>query len=80
MFQASYIFFPIQLEYNKDFLAIYNGSYDNTDMIVNLTGKMNESEFSIEGNHNQLLVVFTTNEDIGGNGFYAVIKQGEVLF
>ena len=46
-------------------------------MIAKMTGKMNESEVSIQGNHNQLLVVFTTNEDIGGNGFYGLIKQGK---
>ena len=69
--------FPIQLEDNKDFLTIYNGSNDDTDMIAKMTGKMNESEVSIQGNHNQLLVVFTTNEDIGGNGFYGLIKQGK---
>ena len=72
-----YMFFPIQLEYNKDFLTIYNTSNDDTDMIAKMTGKMNESEVSVQGNHNQLLVVFTTNEDIGGNGFYGLIKQGK---
>ena len=79
MFQSficTYMFFPIQLEYNKDFLNIYNGSNDDTDMIAKMTGKMNESEVSIQGKHNQLLVVFTTNEDIHGNGFYGLIKQG----
>ena len=69
------MFFPIQLEYYKDFLTIYNGSNDNTDMIANMTGKINGREVSVPSN--QLLVVFTTNEDIGGNGFYAVITQGE---
>ena len=68
------------MEYNKDFLTIYNGSNDDTDMIAKMTGKMNESEVSIQGNHNQLLVVFTTNEDIGGNGFYGLIKQGKFFF
>ena len=71
--------FPIQLEDNKDFLNIYNGSNDDTDMIAKMTGKMNESEVSIQGNHNQLLVVFTTNEDTSGNGFYGLIKQGEIF-
>ena len=48
-------------------------------MIAKMTGKMNESEVSIQGNHNQLLVVFTTNEDTSGNGFYGLIKQGEIF-
>ena len=65
------------MEYNKDFLTIYNGSNDDTHIIARMTGKMNESEVSIQGNHNQLLVVFITNEDISGNGFYGLIKQGE---
>ena len=73
------MFISIQLEDYKDFLTIYNGSNDDTDMIAKMTGKMNESEVAIQGNHNQMLVVFTTNEDIGGNGFYGLIKQGDFL-
>ena len=61
--------FPIQLEDNKDFLTIYNGSNDDTDMIAKMTGKMNESEVSIQGNHNQLLVVLQQMKILVGMAF-----------
>ena len=67
--------FLIQLESDKDFLIIYDGGSDQSEMITRMTGKINEtSSISIAGN--QMLVDFNTNEAIAKTGFYARIIEG----
>lgn len=67
--------FLIQLESDKDFLIIYDGGSEQSEMIAKMTGKLNEpNTISIAGN--QMFVNFNTNEAIGKTGFYARIIEG----
>ena len=67
--------FLLQLEDANDFLAIYNGGSDDSEMVANLTGSMNDTKVSISGN--QMFVVFKTNNDIVAKGFHALIIESK---
>ena len=71
------MFIFLQLEDNNDFLHIYDGGSDNAEIVVaNLTGTINETKIvSIPGN--QIFVVFTTNKEIVGKGFNALIIESK---
>ena len=65
--------FLLQLEDTNDFLDIYNGSSDDSEMVAKLTGQMNNTTISISGN--QIFLVFQTNTEIVRKGFYALIME-----
>ena len=68
--------FLLQLEDGNDFLNIYEGGRDDAKiMIANLTGTMNGTKISIPGN--QMFVIFKTNKEMVGNGFYALIMKSK---
>ena len=50
---------------------MYEGGSENGKMIANMTGNMNNIQISTP--RNQMFVVFQTNDNIGGKGFYAKI-------
>ena len=70
-----YIGFLLQLEDTKDFLCIYNGGSDNSEMTAKLTGQMNDTTISVSGN--QMFVVFKSNHEIVARGFQAVIIESK---
>ena len=67
--------FLLQLEDTKDFLCIYNGGSDNSEMTAKLTGQMNDTTISVSGN--QMFVVFKSNHEIVARGFQAVIIESK---
>ena len=67
--------FLLQLEDTYDFLDIYNGGSDDSEMVANLTGTMNYPNISISGN--QMFVVFKTNHEIVVKGFHALIIESK---
>ena len=67
--------FLLQLEDGNDFLSIYNGGSDDSEMVAKLTGQMNDIKISIPGN--QMFVVFHTNEKIVQKGFQALIMESK---
>ena len=69
--------FLLQLEETNDFLDIYNGGSDGSEMVAKLTGQMYDSKISISGN--QMFVVFQANIDIVRIGFYALIIESKYL-
>ena len=70
-----YWVFLQQLEDTNDFLDIYNGGSDDSEMIAKLTGQMNDTKISISGN--QMFVVFKTNHEIISKGFHALILESK---
>lgn len=64
-----------QLEDATDFLDIYNGGSDNSEMVAKLTGQINDTKVSISGN--QIFVVFQTNIEIVRKGYHALIMEGK---
>ena len=67
--------FLLQLEDTYDFLDIYNGGSDDSEMVANLTGLMNDTKISISGN--QMFLVFKTNNEIVSKGFHAMILESK---
>ena len=68
----------MQLEDGNDFLSIYNGGGDNSEMVDQITGEMNGIKIiSIQGN--QMFLVFYTNNDIVRKGFRALIIESKHL-
>ena len=67
--------FLLQLEDTNDFLAIHNGGSDDSEVVANLTGAMNDTKVSISGN--QMFVVFKTNNEIIAKGFHALIMESK---
>ena len=67
--------FLLQLEDTNDFLEIYNGGSDDSEMVANLTGLMNDTKISISGN--QMFLVFKTNNEIVSKGFHALIIESK---
>ena len=67
--------FLLQLEDTNDFLEIYNGGSDDSEMVANLTGLMNDTKISISGN--QMFLVFKTNNEIVSKGFHAMILESK---
>ena len=67
--------FLLKLEDSNDFLDIYNGGSDNSEMVANLTGQMNDTKISISGN--QMFVVLKTNHEIVSKGFHALIMESK---
>ena len=67
--------FLLQLEDNNDFINIYNGGSDDSEMVANLTGLMNDTKISISGN--QMFLVFKTNNEIVSKGFHAMILESK---
>ena len=65
----------MQLEYSNDFISIHDGGSDDSKMIANLTGQMNDTTISIP--QNQMFVVFHTNEEIVMKGFHALIIESK---
>ena len=61
------------MEDNNDYLSIHNGGSDDSEMVANLTGKMNDIKISISGN--QMFLVFKTNNEIVSKGFHAFIME-----
>ena len=59
----------------KDYLSIHNGGSDNSEMVAQLKGQMNDTKISISGN--QMFVVFKTNHEIVRKGFHALIVESE---
>ena len=50
---------------------MYEGGSEKGKMIANMTGIKNNTQISTP--RNQIFVVFHTNDNIGGKGFYAKI-------
>ena len=73
-----FVFIFCQLEDSKDFLYIYDGGSDDTEIVANLTGTINETMI-VAIPRNQMMMVFTTNEEIGGKGFHALIIESKFL-
>ena len=69
------VVFLLQLEDTNDFLEIYNGVSDDSEMVANLTGLMNDTKISISGN--QMFLVFKTNNEIVSKGFHAMILESK---
>ena len=67
--------FLLQLEDMNDYLSIHDGGSDETEMVANLTGQMNDTTISISGN--QMFVVFKTNKDTVAKGFHAFIIESK---
>ena len=67
--------FLLQLEDINDYLSIHNGGSDNSEMVANLTGQMNDTKISIPGN--QIFLVFKTNHEIVSKGFHALIMESK---
>ena len=67
--------FLLQLEDTNDYLSIYNGGSDDSELTANLTGQMNDTTISISGN--QMFVVFKTNHEIVAKGFHALILESK---
>ena len=65
----------LQLEDTYDFLDIYNGGSDNSEMVASLAGKLNDVKISISGN--QMFLVFKTNNEIVSKGFHAMILESK---
>ena len=70
-----YIGFLLQLEDSNDFLEIYNGGSDDSEMVAMSTGQMNDTKISISGN--QMFLVFQTNHKIVRKGFHALIIESK---
>ena len=70
--------FLLQLEDKNDYLSIHNGGSDDSDMVANLTGTMNDTTISISGN--QMFVVFKTNNEIVSKGFHALIMESKHFY
>ena len=54
---------------------MHNGGSDDSDMVANLTGKMNDTTVSIS--QNQMFLVFQTNNEIVSKGFHALIIESK---
>ena len=67
--------FLLQLEDTNDFLDIYNGGSDDSEMVAKLTGQMNNTTISISGT--QMVLVFKTNHEIIAKGFHALIMESK---
>ena len=67
--------FLLKLEDSNDFLDIYNGGSDDSEMVAMLTGQINDIKISISGN--QMFLVFQTNNEIVRKGFHALIMKGK---
>ena len=67
--------FLLQLEDTNDYLSIHNGGSDDSEIVANLTGQMNDTTISIS--ENQMFVVFKTNHGIVGKGFHALIMESK---
>ena len=67
--------FLLQLEDTNDYLSIHNGGSDDSEMVANLTGQMNDTKISISGN--QMFLVFKTNNEIVRKGFHAMILESK---
>ena len=67
--------FLLQLEDTNDYLSIYNGGSDDSELTANLTGQMNDTTISISGN--QMFLVFKTNHNFVARGFHALIKESK---
>ena len=67
--------FLLQLEDTNDYLSIHNGGSDDSEMVANLTGLMNDTKISISGN--QMFLVFKTNNEIVSKGFHAMILESK---
>ena len=67
--------FLLQLEDTNDYLSIHNGGSDDSEMVANLTGQMNDTKISIPGN--QMFLVFKTNHEIVSKGFHALIMESK---
>ena len=70
-----YWVFLLQLEDIIDYLSIYNGGSNNSELVETLTGQMNDTTISISGN--QMFLVFQTNNEIVKKGFIAVIIESK---
>ena len=60
---------------DSDFLSIHNGGSDDSEIVANLTGQMNDTTISISGN--QMFLVFKTNNEIVSKGFHALILESK---
>ena len=67
--------FWLQLEATNDYLSIHNGGSDDSEIVANLTGQMNDTKISISGN--QMFLVFQTNNEIVRKGFHALIMESK---
>ena len=67
--------FLLQLEDKNDYLSIHNGGSDDSEIVANLTGQMNDTKISISGN--QMFLVFKTNNEIVSKGFHAMILESK---
>ena len=70
--------FLLQLEDTNDYLSIHNGGSDDSEMVANLTGQMNDTKISISGN--QMFLVFKTNHEIIAKGFNAFIMESKFFY
>ena len=69
--------FLLQLEDGNDFLSIYNGGGDDSEMVAKFTGKFDNKNISVQGN--QMFLVFYTNNENVTEGFHALIIESEYL-
>ena len=70
--------FLLQLEDTNDYLSIHNGGSDDSEIVANSTGQMNDTTISISGN--QMFVVFKTNNEIVSKGFHALIIESKYFY
>ena len=63
------------LEDTNDYLSIHNGGSDDSEIVANLTGQMNDTTISISGN--QMFVVFKSNNETVAKGFHALIIESK---
>ena len=61
----------------NDFLSIHNGGSDDSEMVAKFTGKMKDTDISIQ--ENQMFLVFHTNREIVRKGFHALIMESKCL-
>ena len=76
--------FFLQVEDGKDYLNIYDGGSDDSELVESLTGELESltveldyGKISVQGN--QLFVVFSTNNENVREGFQALIIESEYL-
>ena len=67
----------MQVEDGKDYLNIYDGGSDDSELVESLTGELDNKKISVQGN--QMFLVFYTNNENVREGFQALIIESEYL-
>ena len=69
--------FFLQVEDGKDYLNIYDGGSDDSELVESLTGELDNKKISVQGN--QMFLIFYTNNEHVTEGFHALIIESEYL-